>query len=73
MQRFNMIVVAVLAGIVLLFVLQNLAQVEVNFLIWTFEASRALVIAVSTLVGLVIGLITAYAFLHRHSDRPAER
>jgi len=67
MHRFNLIVIAVLAGLVLLFVFQNLASVEITFLFWTFQSSRALVIAVTVIVGLIIGMIAGYGIGHRRA------
>lgn len=67
MYRFNQILIAVLAGLVLLFVFQNLASVEITFLFWTFQASRALVIAVTVIIGLIIGMIAGYGIGRRRA------
>jgi uncharacterized integral membrane protein len=70
MHRFNVIVIACLAGLVVLFVLQNLATLEITFLFWTFQASRALMITVSVVVGLIIGTIAGYTLKsHQRRDR----
>ncbi len=69
MHRFNVIVAASLSGLVLLFVFQNLATVEITFLFWTFQASRALVVSVTVVVGLIIGAIAGYTIGRRwHGD-----
>jgi len=72
MHRFNLIVIAVLAGLFLLFVFQNLASVEITFLFWTFEASRALVVSVTALVGLIVGTIAGYGIGHRRAQASGE-
>ncbi len=72
MHRFNLIVIAVLAGLVLLFVFQNLASVEITFLFWTFQASRALVVSVTVIVGLIVGTIAGYALGHRRAGTGGE-
>lgn len=41
----------------MLFALQNMAQVELTILVWTFEARRIIVISLSFLIGLVLGMI----------------
>ena len=46
---------AVLGALLLLFAIQNTAQVELSVLFWTFEARRIVVISLSFLVGLAIG------------------
>jgi len=72
MHRFNLIVIAVLVGLVVLFVFQNLASVEITFLFWTFQASRALVVSVTVIVGLIVGTIAGYSIGHRRADAGRE-
>jgi lipopolysaccharide assembly protein A len=58
-----------LAGLALLFILQNVAAVEVNFLLWTVSMSRALLIFITLVTGLLLGW-----FLHAyHAWRRAKR
>ena len=45
----------VLTGLIVLFVVQNAALVQVQFLLWTVELSRALLIFVVLAVGIVVG------------------
>lgn len=73
MQKFmansRLVVAAVLGGMLVLFALQNLARVELTILLWTFEARRFVVIAVSFAIGVAVGwLIKA----HRERRRRAE-
>ena len=64
---------AVLLGIVLIFALQNIATVEVQFLFWSFKASRFLIVITSCLIGVVIGwMLKAHGFA-RHRDEDFER
>jgi lipopolysaccharide assembly protein A len=53
---FSLIVVAVMLIIVLIFSVQNAGPVAVSFLSWRFEASLAIVIALSLLGGMVAGM-----------------
>ena len=59
MQKFmansRLVIAAVLGGCLVLFALQNLAQVELTVLFWTFEARRFVVIAFSFAIGFAIG------------------
>lgn len=51
------IVLIVLVGLVLVFAVQNVADVEVQFLIWAFSMPRAILIAVVFALGVLIGWI----------------
>jgi putative membrane protein len=52
----SLIVVAIMLIIVLVFSVQNAGPVAVSFLSWRFEASLAIVIALSLLGGMVAGM-----------------
>jgi len=54
---FGRIMSIALSAIVLLFVVQNLAVVEVNLLFWSIQMPRAFLLAVIFLVGLVVGIL----------------
>ncbi len=47
----------VLVGLVLVFAVQNVANVEVQFLIWSMAMPRAILIAVVFALGVLIGWI----------------
>ena len=44
-----------LAACLVVFALQNVAEVEVQVLVWSFTAHRFIIVLVSCLVGLAIG------------------
>ena len=54
----------VLAALVLVFIIQNVAVVELHFLFWTLSMSRSLMILFVLFIGLVIGWIVGGHF-HR--------
>jgi uncharacterized integral membrane protein len=54
-MSFNLMLVLALAGIALLFIVQNVAAVDVNFLLWTISMSRALLIIFTLAIGLLLG------------------
>ena len=55
--------IVVLSGIVLVFVTQNVAAVEVTFLLWSISLSRALLIFFALAIGILIGW-----FLHNYAE-----
>lgn len=46
-----------LLGLVVLFTLQNVAEVELSFLIWTFKMPRAVLVFAILVIGIVAGWI----------------
>jgi len=50
----------ILVGVVLVFVFQNMATIEVKFLVWTLTVSRALILLVTLAVGIVGGSLLTY-------------
>jgi uncharacterized integral membrane protein len=61
-MSFNLMLVLALAGIALLFIIQNVAAVDVNFLLWTVSMSRALLILFTLAIGFLLGW-----FLHSYA------
>jgi uncharacterized integral membrane protein len=57
MKRLNYkkIISLVLAGLTILFILQNITVININFLFWTFFISRSVLIFVVLLIGIAIG------------------
>ena len=60
-MNIKLIFVLVLAGLAVIFIVQNVTVVEVRFLLWSIEISRALLMFLLLAVGIVIGW-----FLHGH-------
>lgn len=46
-----------LASLLLLFAVQNMGSVELNFLFWSFQSRRIVVIIFAVITGLIIGMI----------------
>jgi uncharacterized integral membrane protein len=65
----SLIVVAIMLTIVLIFSVQNAGPVAVSFLSWRFEASLAIVIALSLLGGMVVGMTLLSWIRLRRSSR----
>jgi lipopolysaccharide assembly protein A len=64
MQIF-IIVALVIAGVAIVFALQNFTAVTVTFLFWNLHASLALVLLLSVAVGVVISLLASLPGLIR--------
>ena len=56
-KRIALIIIAILFAI---FILQNARVVEVRFLFWGTEASRAIVLLVTFFLGLVAGWLSGW-------------
>mgnify|MGYP001164591635 FL=1 len=54
-MSFNLMLVLALAGIALIFIIQNVAAVDVNFLLWSVSMSRALLIIFTLAIGFLLG------------------
>jgi uncharacterized integral membrane protein len=55
----------ILAGLAVLFVIQNVAVVEISFMIWTVSMSRSLLIFFLLAIGIIIGWLMHSYILHR--------
>ena len=64
MSHFYLILIIALSGFALVFTVQNVAAVDVTFLVWTLSMSRALLIVFTLSIGFLLGwfLHTYYAY-----------
>lgn len=60
-MSFYLMLILALAGFAVVFIIQNVAAVEVNFLLWTLSMSRALLIFFTLAIGFLLGW-----FLHSY-------
>ena len=72
-MSFNLILVLALAGIALIFVIQNVAAVDVIFLLWTVTLSRALLIIFTLAIGFLLGWFLHSYYSYRRSKPAAPR
>ena len=62
----KMIIGLVLAGLAVIFIIQNVAVVEIRFLFWTFAMSRSLFMIFLLVIGIVVGwLLNSYYHLRK--------
>jgi lipopolysaccharide assembly protein A len=62
-MNIKLALIVILSGIVLVFVMQNVAAVEVTFFFWSISLSRALLIFFALAIGVLIGW-----FLHSYVE-----
>jgi lipopolysaccharide assembly protein A len=67
MMNFKLALILVLSGIILIFVTQNVAAVEVTFLLWSVSLSRALLIFFALAIGILIGWFLRSYIDHRQA------
>ena len=71
MEHAKLIFSTTLVTLVILFVLQNMAVVEIDFLFWTFAVSRALILFAVLLTGIAIGWLGCFQFAKRKREKQA--
>jgi uncharacterized integral membrane protein len=69
-MSFSLTLVLALAGIALIFIIQNVAAVDVNFLLWTVSMSRALLMIFTLAIGFLLGWFLHSFYTYRRS-KPA--
>lgn len=62
------LLVLILVGLAVIFVIQNVAIVEIQFLLWSFQMSRSLLIFLLLVIGVIIGWFL-HAFLRHKRSR----
>ena len=64
--------VLALAGVALIFTVQNVAAVDVTFLVWTISMSRALLILFTLSIGFLLGWFLHAYYAYRNASRKSE-
>jgi putative membrane protein len=54
-MNYKVILSLILAGFCVVFIIQNVAIVEIRFLFWKIEMSRALLIFIVLAIGIIVG------------------
>lgn len=54
-MNYKLILSLILAGLILLFIIQNVAVVEIQFLFWSIQMFRSLLIFFLLAIGIIIG------------------
>jgi uncharacterized integral membrane protein len=66
-MSWKMIVFLVLAMLVAIFIFQNHEITKVNFLLWSLEGSKAIVLFLTLLVGIFMGGIISFVTRKEYS------
>lgn len=62
--------IGIIAGaLVLLFIVQNIAMVEIQFLFWSFSMPRAIVLLVVLAIGILIGWLWNSYLTHSKKEQ----
>ncbi len=59
-MSFSHIIGAVMLAIFIIFILQNMASVNVNFLVFEISMPRALLLSLTLLIGVLIGIFLPF-------------
>ena len=60
-MNYKMLLILILSGLAVLFIIQNVAVVEIQFLFWATQMPRSLLMFLLLAVGIIIGW-----FLHSY-------
>ena len=61
-----MLLILVLVGLVVLFIIQNVAVVEIQFLFWATQMPRSLLMFLLLAIGIIIGWFLHSYIKHRN-------
>jgi len=69
-MSFRLMLILIFVGLAAIFIIQNVAAVEVSFLFWSIAMSRALLIVFALVIGFVSGwIVHGYLVLRRLKKR----
>jgi len=72
-MSFQLMLILILVSLAAIFIIQNVAAVEVSFLFWSIAMSRALLIVFALVIGFVSGwIVHGYLALWRSKERSAD-
>lgn len=65
-MKLKIILGVVIAGLALLFIIQNISVIDIRFMFWTLSISSALLMALLCLIGFLLGwLLHSYSIHNR--------
>lgn len=68
-MNFKLILIIILASLTVIFLIQNVAAVEVSFLFWYISMSRALLIFFTLAIGFILGwFLRSYLSYRKSKD-----
>lgn len=67
-MNFKLILSLILAGLAVLFIIQNVAVVEIRFLFWSLAMSRSLFMFFLLAIGIIVGWLLHGYKMHRQME-----
>ncbi len=72
-MNIKLILVIILTSLAVIFIIQNVAAVEISFLMWSISMSRALLIFFSLATGFILGwFLHSYLTYRKAKDEPLD-
>lgn len=67
-MNYKVILSLILAGLCVVFIIQNVAIVEIRFLLWKLEMSRALLMFFILAIGIIVGWLLKSHFRSKNDE-----
>ena len=67
-MNYKVILSLILAGLCVVFIIQNVAIVEIRFLLWKIEMSRALLMFIVLAIGIIVGWLLKSHFSAKEDE-----
>ena len=64
-MNFKLVLSVILAGLAVIFIIQNTAVVDIRFLFWTLSMSRLLLFFFLLVIGVILGWLLHGYSMHR--------
>jgi putative membrane protein len=71
-MNVKLILGMILAGMAVIFIVQNVAVVELRFLIWTMSISSALLLFLIFAIGLILGWLL-HGYIRNKKTQPVQK
>ena len=71
-MHLSKVLVFILIGITVLFIIQNLAVVEIQFLFWSFSLPRAVLLLVILAIGFLTGWLVK-SYMNKSTGKKGEK
>ena len=69
-MSYKLMLMLILAGLAVLFIIQNVAVVEIQFLFWSMQMSRSLLMFLLLAIGIIIGwFLHSYIKYHKGKNK----
>jgi len=73
-MTFKLVLVLIFASLAAIFIIQNVAAVEVTFLFWSISMSRALLVFFTLVAGIILGwFLNTYYSYRKAKEELSER